>query len=238
MTWTSSHGPALEASPLSPQAMPPVLINDFAAAPLSVPDTVRTALPCGILARLRSETRDAHNATEISLGLASESLSHTGYARCLARFFGFYHPLEAALHQHALRQPFDRLLAGRLDKTGYLTQDLRALGVRSAALALCSALPPLHTPAEVYGCLYVVEGATLGGRVIGPQLQARLGIDAGSGGRFFSGYGEATGAMWQALRRALVCAAPDLATENRIIASANATFLALRVWCEEEISDE
>ena len=39
-------------------------------------------------------------------------------------------------------------------------------------------LPPLETQADAFGCLYVLEGATLGGRVISRHIERALGLDA------------------------------------------------------------
>ena len=218
--------------PVRTQAMPDLMGADC-EADVRVPAPGRIAAPVGILARLRVETRKAHLDVEQALGFADDSLDHAAYVRRMVRFYGFYQPLELALSKYARMQPFGELLADRLQKTRHLVTDLRALDVCSASVPLCRELPPLRSPADMLGCLYVIEGATLGGRVIGPLLQARLGIDAAGGGRFFAGYGDATGAMWQALRHVLVVQATDLRTENIMIASANATFLALRLWCEE-----
>ncbi len=49
------------------------------------------------------------------------------------------------------------------------------------------------------GCLYVLEGATLGGQVISRHL-AKLGIGPENGGRFFNGYGARTGEMWKSFQ--------------------------------------
>jgi heme oxygenase len=42
----------------------------------------------------------------------------------------------------------------------------------------------------------VLEGACLGGQVIAPVLQRRLGVAEGSGASFFVGDGAATAARW------------------------------------------
>jgi heme oxygenase (biliverdin-IX-beta and delta-forming) len=84
----------------------------------------------------------------------------------------------------------------------------------------------------VLGCLYVLEGATMGGRMITRHLQATFGITPDAGGRFFDGYGADTGKMWQSTRQLLVRGAPDLPSENAMVASAITTFACLRRWCE------
>jgi heme oxygenase (biliverdin-IX-beta and delta-forming) len=190
------------------------------------------------LSRLRAETRVEHDAIERVLGLASESLTHASYLHCISRFHGFYGPVESALAAQAADSKWQSLLHGRLGKTALLERDLGNLGVRANSLPVCLALPPLGSAAELLGCLYVLEGATLGGRVISPLLHTRLGLTPVSGAGFFNGYGEATGSMWQALRGALVSAEVEAICANKMIANANATFRALRQWCQEAPSHE
>ena len=50
--------------------------------------------------------------------------------------------------------------------------------------------------AQLVGVLYPIEGATLGGQVIGRALHTGLGMTANCGARFFSAYGEKTGLFW------------------------------------------
>ena len=190
-----------------------------------------------ILARLRGETRREHEAVEHVLDLMG-ALSHSTYCQRLVQFYGFYNPLEAALKTRCTPQHGDpdaaqlALHLPRLHKSVLLRQDLQCLGVSTAGLAQCRALPPLHTTAEVLGCLYVLEGATLGGRLITQHVQATLGITPTTGGRFFDGYAADTAKMWHAMRQTLLLGAVDAQAENTMVASAIATFASLRGWCE------
>ena len=72
--------------------------RDFEAAPSSdLP-----AAPSAILARLRLETRGEHDAVELELDLIGVSLTREGYRQRLEQFYGFYAPLEAALHNRCV----------------------------------------------------------------------------------------------------------------------------------------
>ena len=193
-----------------------------------------------ILTRLRAETRGEHDAVERVLDLMSPALTAGAYKNKLAQFYGFYGPLEAAL-QTRCALPEDCLAPGpsqlatllpRLNKTALLRQDLQDPGVLTDALPLCRRLPSTHTEAEVLGCLYVMEGATLGGRMITQHVRAMFGITPTTGGSFFDGYAGNTGTMWQSMRHLLVRCASDTQTEDAIVANAIATFARLRAWCE------
>ena len=204
-----------------------------------VPDPVNHGAVCAsvqvpasssILTRLRLETRCEHEAVERVLDLMDAALTEGTYRQRLAQFYGFYGPLEAALQTRCVLHLAS--LLPRLNKTALLQQDLQRLGVSTADLPLCRQLPPIQTQAEVLGCLYVMEGATLGGRLITQHVQATFGIMPSTGGSFFEGYGHDTGKNWQAMRQLLIAGATDLQSENDMVASAVATFSALRCWCQ------
>jgi len=192
-----------------------------------------------VLTRLRLETRGEHDAVERLLDLMGAELTREVYCRRLEQFFGFYRPLEAALktrcalpgkHQGGATSDLATLIP-RLKKTAELQRDLHHLGLETDNLRLCRHLPPLETRAEVLGCLYVVEGATLGGQMITRHIRAKFDMTPTTGGSFFEGYAGDTGMMWQAMRQLLVSSAIDSQTESAMVVSAIATFACLRAWC-------
>ena len=191
---------------------------------------MNTASPAPVLERLRSETRPHHDAIEGTLDLTSESLGRDAYRRTLERFYGFYRPLEAGLWAAGgwLERGLD---ITERSKTPLLEADLRALGAGDpAGLPVCTDLPPHATVAAAFGCLYVLEGATLGGQVISRSVQKAVGITPDTGGRCFHGYGDRTGPMWQAFRAALVAFAVTLSDQNEIVSAAKDTFSKLHRW--------
>jgi heme oxygenase len=187
-----------------------------------------------ILTRLRVETAEHHATLEAHLPLHETHLSRATYHALLSRFWAFYAPLEERLLDGSLqwdRPPhFD--YRERL-KTPKLQQDLYDLGETPDTLMhvpQCDELPPVSTLAEVLGCLYVVEGASLGGQIIARRLQASLELSRDSGARFFNGYGSDTGPYWKATSAFLTACATELDQDDAIVASANATFQSLGRW--------
>jgi heme oxygenase (biliverdin-IX-beta and delta-forming) len=188
-----------------------------------------------ILQRLRLETRDAHAAIESTLALTEKRLTLGAYRQVIESFYGFYKPVEHAIANaaHAAPMPVWLNLDARR-KTVLLEADLKRLNPHAvSAPLLCDMLPPLDKIAQRLGCLYVLEGATLGGVLISRHIRENLGIYPESGGRFFQGYGCATAAMWSDYRAGLLAFA-TLAPqdEDLIIATARATFETLHRWCE------
>jgi heme oxygenase len=177
--------------------------------------------------RLRAATAAAHEDLERSLGWEARVATVAGYRDLLARFRGFhavYEPaIGAALADEAFFAPRRRL--ARLDA------DLRHLGVATDLDALSRPpAPTLTEPGAAIGALYVLEGSTLGGQMIGRRIAALHGFDAETGCRYYLAHGSRTGAMWAAFRARLDALADGPEAEAAAIGAANATFDALRLW--------
>jgi heme oxygenase len=86
--------------------------------------------------------------------------------------------------------------------------------------------------ADALGCLYVLEGATLGGQLIGRQVQRQLGLRSEHGCAFFAGYGaDQTGPMWKAFSEAVdAYGSAQPAAQGAIVAAACDTFLRFEHW--------
>ena len=189
-------------------------------------------LPMSILERLKSGTYARHVAIESRTVLLNKDLSHSNYSLCLQRFLGYYSPLETRLLESPVWHEIEFTYADRY-KTPLVLQDLLALGMSQDALAAipqCTALPDLTTAAQLLGCLYVIEGATLGGQIISKHLSSTLGVSTVSGCAFFAGYGKHTGSKWKAFGACLTAFTTQTGCDDEIIASANKTFQTLDCW--------
>ncbi|MDB5102617.1 MAG: bacteriophytochrome heme oxygenase [Fibrobacteres bacterium] len=158
------------------------------------------------------------------------------YKDMLAVFYGFYRPLEALL----IRFPREDMGidVGPRCKAAFLEEDLRELGMSEAdqsALPLCGSLPDLTSVPAALGCLYVLEGATLGGRVIVPYLKKCLDASAILGYRFFNPYGEMTGPHWKGFCNVLVSNATRSKADDVILKSACDTFQSLEEWFQRRL---
>jgi heme oxygenase len=183
---------------------------------------------------LKRETAALHRRLETAVGLLESELSIERYRRVLELFFGFYAPIEAGLARVASAGP--PLGLPLRARSALIERDLLAVGLSRGEIAdlpRCADLPPLSRVEELAGCLYVLEGACLGGQVIAPVLRERLGVAQDSGASFFTGDGHETRARWrvfiawlEGLPRAGSATAP-------IVASARATFLAFARWAEQ-----
>lgn len=184
--------------------------------------------------RLRRETATAHARIESEIDLPRRIGSDGSYRRLLERFLGFHAEWESQARELLAAEP---IFDGRW-KTADLEADLRTLGMSDVAIAdlpRCAPLMRMNQPADAWGAAYVVEGSTLGGAIIAKQVRRRLGFTAKQGCAYFSGYGRDSAARWSAFRERLdALATPE--TDDRVIASALATFERMRTWLAGEAS--
>ncbi|HEY1189846.1 MAG TPA: biliverdin-producing heme oxygenase [Gemmata sp.] len=178
-----------------------------------------------LLTRLKDETRELHERVERNLALLERAPSADEYRPLLWKFYRFYRPAEAALAAvpwGALGFDFDSRR-----KAPLLERDLTALGATRAALdgAGGAALPPLDTVPRALGCLYVLEGATLGGQVLTRHMSGAPGGPLP--GAFFASYGADVGTMWKTFRAFLTAYSERAGGDDEIVRSAHRTFEAL-----------
>lgn len=183
-----------------------------------------------LLVKLREESSAAHRQLEEQVAITERIRDVAAYRELLQKFLGFYAPLELRLER----------LTGWTDwgydpiarrKTPWLSQDLTALGADPGdivALPLCEDGPSPDNVAAGFGCAYVLEGATLGGRQISAWLdQSDIPRQAR---RFFSSYGENVGQQWRAFCEALEHFGGSRPQHDAILRAASETFESLKRW--------
>jgi len=180
---------------------------------------------------LKRASQARHDLIERNMAPLLGALSFDDYIALLRRMLGFYGPLEARILALTGWQdiPLD---LGRRAKAHLLERDLRYLGENEVGLALlpaCEDLPEVSDIPQAFGCLYVLEGATLGGRVIAAHLGKHLGLDAEGGCAFFSSYGNDVGAKWKEFLGALESHCRD-DDAGEVITRSIETLTALDRW--------
>ena len=153
----------------------------------------RLPLPTGMRMFLRHETRALHDRVEARFDLDGRVRSREGYIGALLALHDLHDAAATALA--AVDRQGESVDTARMaTRRGWLADDLRVLG--HPAPPSSQQRLDLDGPAEVRGCLYVLEGSMLGGRVIARAVATGLGIGPDNGGRYFSGFGAATGKAW------------------------------------------
>jgi heme oxygenase len=180
--------------------------------------------------RLKGETAAVHQHLEDQLGLLDPGLDVHRYLRVLERFYGFYVPVEIDVARLAAGEPLGFPLRAR---AALIERDLLAFGLSPAdlaALPLCRDRPKLSCVEDLAGCLYVLEGACLGGQILSPLLHRRLGLAKGSGATFFAGDEERTRPRWAAVVAWIDGLPRTGASTAKVVGAATATFDAFARW--------
>ena len=179
---------------------------------------------------LRDGTSDLHRRVErhpLLAPLVRPGLTPRAYALALKAFHDFHAMLEPWLLAALERECPDTGAYRYRCRAPLIAKDLDDLGRRPETSTDRRDAPPLElgSPDSVMGVLYVLEGATQGGRVIGPRVVRELGLASGCGTRFFHLHAEQ---RWSDLLALMAWPGVSPCPE-RAVASARETFLALQV---------
>ncbi len=181
------------------------------------------------LENLRQATDQSHKDLEslpISVSIIKPDVTKTEYAAYLA----LMHDVVADTEENIFP-----LLEGIIadlkhrTKAAQIHADLAAMGVDNNA---AHRRPITRNLKEIsagfaLGIMYVVEGSSLGGRVILKNITASLGYDSDNGASYFAGYGGQTGSTWRNFLTALGEYESEKQCGDEIIAGANFTFAAI-----------
>ncbi|MFC4454156.1 biliverdin-producing heme oxygenase [Deinococcus sonorensis] len=176
-----------------------------------------------MLPLLKAHTQDLHQRVEQLLAIMADPLPAELYHQQLRQLYRLYNPLEARLS--ALPLPDALGWPGRL-KAPLLEQDLSVLRLSVPDPLPAAALPELPSVAHALGCLYVLEGSTLGGQLIGRHLSRQLQLTAEHGAAFFNSYGVRVGPMWKAFGQVLEQHAAEHGGQAEMLTGALQTFHA------------
>jgi heme oxygenase len=191
------------------------------------------------IAGLRAATWASHQRLEKRLDINARFTKADAYRAHLERMWGFCAAIEATWRPESFGGSLPDYETRR--KLPLLMQDLLVLGAHPgdiASLPHCRAVPSAVDPAAAFGCVYVLEGATLGGRILLPLIECRLGLTAARGASFLASYGEHVDSKWREFGVALDgwCGAPE--RQARATLAAIGTFDALAGWlCGEQSRD-
>lgn len=187
------------------------------------------------LERMRDEFRGDHERTQRAVEerfVAPGGVGWERYRDLLASLFGLYAPLEdrlaPAVGRHVPRLP-DRSRSGRLRR------DLRTLGMRPDQIeglpTIAEAeLPRLPGRTSTLGCLYVVEGAQLGHRVLWRRLRDALQESARAADAFFGVRADRARERWRRFRELFERWDSPGSPPREAVDTARTTFRAYRQW--------
>ena len=183
---------------------------------------------------LRTATAEAHLSLESRLDILSRLSERVARLETMIRFRTMHAAAEERLAP--IVGALDGLAYSQRRKTGLLDADIRVLG-GSAAASPPHSLFTVRSKGEALGLLYVLEGSTLGGRMIFREMQGR-GISS-EGLSFFDAYGSDTGLKWREFLVVLEREAERGGAEMRdeIVSGAISAFRQIEAWlCGEAVA--
>jgi len=192
------------------------------------------------LTELRNATRASHERLHqhrLLAPLFAERVDLSDYVRILESFYGFYRPLEKRLAQAASPQTENTGWVCPL-RSRWLKDDLIFLGHQAQTLQdlpICQERFVLSQPSDIWGTLYVLEGSTLGGRVVARRIFDLYGPAMKSACHFFSSYGQDASSRWPAFQKDLRARARSETFRRGTIEAACRLFASLERWLDANI---
>ncbi|MTW20997.1 biliverdin-producing heme oxygenase [Allochromatium palmeri] len=184
---------------------------------------------------LRRATAGIHAEIErlpLMVRLNSETVTLEDYRYYLQAIVTIHAPLEGALYERLDAETLQRL--NIQPKLPALLADLEEQGLEAQTHRIM-AMPMLMLPESrgaTVGGLYVLEGATLGGRTIARHLRRFIGESLGTS-RFLDFHGQQTSAAWKGFTSALNgLSAEGVLTPDAVIAGALAVFTHVHTCLE------
>jgi heme oxygenase len=183
-----------------------------------------------LIEQIRSASLTEHEKLEKTLFPYLTNLkTKRDYRRLLHAFYGYVMPVQELISQHVNEEMMPDISQRR--NAALLLQDLVALEDTERP-RLCTDLPKINSHEAAMGALYVLEGSTLGGKIIAGMIAEKLGSTEAL--HFFRGYGEHTGKMWRNFLNILELNHDE--KHNRIIVeSAGETFTLFERWLKRNL---
>ncbi|MBU1374761.1 MAG: biliverdin-producing heme oxygenase [Alphaproteobacteria bacterium] len=180
--------------------------------------------------RLRDATRVDHDRLEARMDILARIVTAESRRELVERFHGLHAEAEAALAPSLASLPGLDFETRR--RSVQLAADLATLGGK--AVPPSDAAVPAGV-AEALGRMYVLEGSTLGGRVIRRTVEARG--DSMVGLSFLDPYGDRVGERWRAFLAVLDAQARTPDDVEAMVRGAVAGFHhAERRLCDEPVN--
>lgn len=181
--------------------------------------------------RLKEGTKRAHADLEKQLITHIRLVDSTGgYVQLLAMLYGYYKAMEERLQPFLAAAQFPD--HERRRKASHIIDDMQQFAADVAEPVLCPDVPEINSYAKAIGALYVIEGSTLGGKIIAGMIAKQLNRTGEKGGfSFFNCYGNDTQAMWSSFKQALDRSFEEKQQEE-IITTANETFITFKRWVD------
>jgi heme oxygenase len=174
---------------------------------------------------LQQGTADLHASVERASDLPTAFRSRRDYAVLMCRLLEFHEAVESrwASADWARAWVDVGIDLAEHRRVHLLAADLVELGEAPSTVTQVVGMPGFASWAQGLGSLYVVEGSSLGGRVLGPAIRAALGPVPTA---YFDSAGRAHPSPWRAVTVALTRFADAGGDVDEVLRGARETFVA------------
>ncbi len=198
-------------------------------------DTITTP---SFLENLRRKTAQSHNNLEelpISKSIMNPLVTKADYALYLDVMHDVVKDVEENIFP-ALNGIITDLSART--KHQLLENDLKVLGHSKNSTHVKPLSNGIDNPSAAFalGILYVLEGSTLGGRILLKNINTALGYDIANGATYFAGYGSQTGSQWKNFLAMLTEYENQNNNADEIIAGADYCYNAISAYFTKNAS--
>lgn len=161
-----------------------------------------------VMARLKAETQDLHDAAEshrFQKALARGKISREDYTRWLGQMLLLHRALESALRSARSEPAIAAVVRDYQYQEPYLLADLEHSAVdpgsieplpATAAIAARIDRAASEQPLALLGYHYVLEGSNNGSRFIARAVRRSLNLTPGRGDKYLDPYGDEQRALW------------------------------------------
>lgn len=168
------------------------------------------------LSLIRDATRGRHQLLDQTDWFTNAIQDFDAYSDHIATLEAFYREAETSLRPFAeslTLRGFDPV--GRRKVEALAAELVELSAYSTVAPDLSGAFPTLPNFSAAIGCIYVLEGSTLGGLVLAGRIRKRLGWES----RFYGIYGARTNEMWQSFKAALEAARAEIDPASLVTAA-------------------
>ena len=176
---------------------------------------------------LKEQTRVVHADLEKKLLTHIQEVNDAErYTRLLVLMYGYYAAVEEQLDSFSESLP--DYPTRRKSQT--ILDDLDKLDYPRKQIARCADVPAINSLPSALGAMYVLDGSTLGGKIISKMLLKQVPSLEGST-KFFQGYTDDSMLMWQKFKEHLhnTVDEPEFPETHQ---AAKETFVKFKKWLE------
>lgn len=183
---------------------------------------------------LKKETKVNHQQLEKALVKQMRLINTKGeYIKLLQLFYGYFGALEEKINEFILPHNLEEEHEFQRRKTKKIVEDIDVYSGVIPEKATDEDLPEITNQLQAFGALYVIEGSTLGGKVIAKMMQRQMETDAIEGFTFFHGYGDETESRWASFKELLNKQATDISEKEKVVKAADETFAKFQMWVDK-----